>query len=99
MTHYYCYYWESTVTYLLLYAAIFQALPLPAFIFMPLPGCFMSLGMLAKHEVLNFCYNLLSILFIIFKMQIKLYCKLLSKHPCLSIMDTLFLHMTLRGQD
>lgn len=89
------YYWESTVRYLLLYAIIFQALPIPAFIFMP--GCFMPIGTPAKCEVL--CYNLLSILFRIFKMQIKLYCKLLSKLSCLSDMDELFLHMTLRGQD
>lgn len=90
VTHYYCYSWENTVTYLSLYVIIFQALPRPAFIFMPLPGCFMLLGVLAKHEVLNFCYNLLSILFITFKMQIYLYCKLRSKHSCLSYMDKLF---------
>lgn len=49
--------WEGTVTYLSLYVYIFQALPLPAFVFMPLPDRFMPLVVLAKHEGFNFCYN------------------------------------------
>lgn len=44
---------ESTVTYLSLYVVnIFQALPLPAFICMPLPDCFMPLGVQAKHSAM-----------------------------------------------
>lgn len=61
-----------------------------AFVFMPLPNRFMPLGVLAKHEGMNFCYTLLCSVVHNLKHvhnHIKLYCKLsVIKHSCLSYM-------------